>query len=266
MNFKNMCGIWEIAGYGCRMMFGEIPIYVALLVVGGAFAGGFVSGLTGFGTGLTALVFWLHAVAPVLAAPLVVICSIVAQIQTLPAIWHAIDFKRVRPFIFGGVVGVPAGTVLLAHVSAANLKFTLGVFLIIYCGLMLLGQHRPKIAWGGRAMDGLVGLGGGVLGGLFGLSGALPTLWSGLRGWSKDARRGMIQAFNLTILLLAAAAQGAAGFVTLELGQLVLIALPGTLFGAWLGRRLYTGMGDRRFDQIVLCLLLVSGVFLLASS
>lgn len=62
-----------------------------ILVLIGAFAGGYVSGLTGFGTGLTALPFWLNVVNPVVAAPLVVICSIVAQIQTLPAIWHAIS-------------------------------------------------------------------------------------------------------------------------------------------------------------------------------
>ena len=73
-----------------------MAITEVLILVGG-FAGGYVSGLTGFGTGLTALPFWLNAVTPVIAAPLVVICSIVAQIQTLPAIWHAISWRRIVP-------------------------------------------------------------------------------------------------------------------------------------------------------------------------
>ncbi len=51
-----------------------------ILIVGaGALVAGFVSGLAGFGTGLVALGFWLHVIDPLLAAPLVVICSVVAQ-------------------------------------------------------------------------------------------------------------------------------------------------------------------------------------------
>ena len=73
----------------------------SLLVLVGAFAGGLVSGLTGFGTGMDALPVWLLGLTPALASPLVVICSIVGQAQTLPAIWHAIDFRRCLPFIVG---------------------------------------------------------------------------------------------------------------------------------------------------------------------
>ena len=45
-----------------------------LVVLGGAFAGGFVSGLAGFGTGLVALGIWLHVIAPAPAATLVALC------------------------------------------------------------------------------------------------------------------------------------------------------------------------------------------------
>lgn len=234
-----------------------------ILIPAGAFVGGFVSGLTGFGTGLTALAFWLHAIGPALAAPLVVICSVIAHIQTLPAIWHAIDVKRVLPFIAGGVVGVPFGTVLLGYVTVEAFKLTVGVLLIAYCGVLLLSRVRLQIAWGGRFADGLVGLGGGVLGGLAGLAGPLPTIWSNVRGWGKYEGRGMFQPFTLIILILAFAAQSAAGFITLEFGRVVLIALPGTVLGAWLGRRVYDGIEDQRFDQVVLSLLLLSGVALL---
>ena len=60
-----------------------------LLVLLGALAGGFVLGLAGFGTGITALVLWLQAVPPAVAGPLVVVCSLIGQAQTLPKIWHA---------------------------------------------------------------------------------------------------------------------------------------------------------------------------------
>ncbi len=53
---------------------------LVLIIGAGALVAGFVSGLAGFGTGLVALGFWLHAVEPILAAPLVVICSVVGQL------------------------------------------------------------------------------------------------------------------------------------------------------------------------------------------
>ena len=237
-----------------------------ILILIGAFAGGFVSGLTGFGTGLTALPFWLHAVNPVVAAPLVVICSIVAQLQTLPAIWHAINWRQAAPFVLGGLIGVPIGTVLLTLVSPYLFKLFIGIFLILYCGFMLARGSAPTFYWGGRSADGAIGFGGGVLGGLAGLSGALPTIWVSLRGWGKDAKRGIFQAFNLSILSFALVSQAFGGLVNIELGRLVLIALPGTVVGAWLGRKTYNWLGDDRFNQVVLLLLLLSGISIIVTS
>ena len=59
----------------------DTAVYVLLLL--GALAGGFVSGLAGFGTALMALGIWLYALPPALAVPLVLICSVVAQTTTL---------------------------------------------------------------------------------------------------------------------------------------------------------------------------------------
>ena len=234
-----------------------------ILVVAGAFVGGFVAGLTGFGTGITALPLWLYAVPPVLAGPLVVVCSIVAQVQTLPAIWHAIDFKRVLPFIWGGLLGVPVGTLLLPHISVSAFRLGVGVLLIVYCGFLLMRRIRFHIQWGGRVADGVAGLCGGVLGGMAGLSGPPPTIWTGLRGWEKDARRGVLQSYNFSILTFALVSQAFAGLITAELGWLVLIALPGTLLGAFLGRRLYGRLDTVKFDRVVLTLLLIAGFALL---
>ncbi len=72
----------------------------------------------------------------------------------------------------------------------------------------------------------------------------------------------MFQAFNLAILLAAGLSHAIAGRMTAEVGWLVLLALPGTLAGAWLGARTYRRLSDRRFHEVVLGLLGVSGLTL----
>jgi uncharacterized membrane protein YfcA len=237
-----------------------------MLIVAGAFAGGFVNGLTGFGTGMTALVLWLHALPVTVAATLVLVCSVAAQLQSLPSIWHALDMKRLAPFLIGGLAGIPLGTWLLVQVSVGTVKFWVGLVITIYCSVMLLGSYRPKIEWGGRAADGVIGLLGGILGGLAGLSGALPTIWASVRGWGKDARRAVFQGFNLTILSVSLIVHAGAGLVTAELGRAAILALPGTLVGAFIGQRIYRRLDDRGFDRLVLAILLVAGITLLWSA
>ena len=234
-----------------------------IIIASGAFLGGFVSGLAGFGTGLVALGIWLHAVSPALAASLVIICSGIAQSQTIPAIWHAIDFTRLWPMLLSGVLGVPLGVNLLDHVNPEAFRFGTGVLLLVFSTAMLIGRARMTIHWGGRVADAAVGFGRGILGGLAGLSGPLPTMWATLRGWSKDQRRGVFQAYNLTVLSAALVMHAAEGLLTWEIGWLLLWALPGTLSGAWLGVHAYHRLSDHRFHQVVLGLLGVSGLTLI---
>ncbi|MFY3702383.1 sulfite exporter TauE/SafE family protein [Achromobacter dolens] len=236
--------------------------YDPLLITGGALAGGLVSGLTGFGTGLTALPIWLLTLPPALASPLVILCSVVSQVQTLPSIWHAIDLRRTAPFVAGGLLGVPVGVAILPHVPPRLFQGGLGLLLMTLCTVLLLNGHY-RLPRTSRLADGLVGLGGGLLGGIAGLSGPLPTLWAGLQGWSKDERRAVFQSFNLSILAVALVSQAASGYLTGEVMSLVWRALPGTLVGAWLGRRLYHRVNVEVFNRIVLLVLLVAGIHML---
>jgi uncharacterized protein len=240
-----------------------VSIEAITIIMAGAFLGAFVNGLAGFGTGLVALGIWLHVASPPVAAALVVGCSVIAQCQTIPSIWHAIDLRRLWPMLAAGVLGVPVGSRLLAHVDPVLFRLAIGVFLVAFSTIMLIGRARIAIRWGGRVADTAIGFGGGILGGLAGLSGPLPTMWATLRGWSKDQRRGVFQAFNLTVLGAALIAYAAEGLVTQEVGWLLLWALPGTLFGAWLGSRAYRRLSDHHFHQLVLCLLCVSGLTLI---
>jgi uncharacterized membrane protein YfcA len=238
----------------------------AIIIVLGALAGGLVSGLAGFGTGITAMGIWLYAVSPSVAASLVVVCSVASQVQTLPTIWHAIEGKRVLAFIVPGLIGVPFGTVLLSYLDARVLKIGIGALLLTFSIHMLLCRARSGSDWGGRFADGSIGFCGGVLGGLAGLSGPLPTMWAVVRGWTKAESRSVFQAFNLSILSAALLAHAISGYLNAQVGRAIVVALPGTIAGAWIGARAYQRLHDRRFQDIILALLCVSGGLLVWSN
>ena len=248
-------------------MQGEI--FVILL---GAVAGGFVNGLTGFGTALAAMPFWLYVMPPPLAAQLAAAAGVMNQVQTLPAIWHAIDWRRVAPFIVPGLAGVPIGVWLLPYVGIRSFKLGVGVLLVTYCGFLLLNASRRSLVprtvapeerpWA----DAAVGFGGGVLGGLAGLSGPLPTLWATFKPWSKDHKRVLFQSFNVTILSAMLVFSAVAGLMPSDIWFNLLLVLPGTVVGVRLGVMVYRRLDDRRFDRLVLMLLLASGLSLIAGN
>ena len=234
----------------------------ALLFLG-ALAGGFVSGLAGFGTALMALGIWLYVLPPSLAVPLVLVCSVIAQTATLPSMWRTFDLALVWPFIAGGLAGVPVGTLLIAHADPRIFNLSVGVLLLVFPTALYFQRRPMAFRFGGKRADAGIGFAGGILGGLAGLSGPLPILWASVRGWGKEQRRGVFQVFNWTVLLAALCLQTAAGMVKPEVAWLTLLAFPGTVLGAWLGARIYHALSDRSFRDIVLGLLLLSGVGLI---
>jgi uncharacterized membrane protein YfcA len=236
------------------------------LVVAGALAAGFVNGLSGTGYALVALGFWLHAMSPVTAAPLVAFCSVGGHLQSLPKIWKGVIWSRLWPFLAGGLIGVPIGTALLGFVRVQPLKVGVGLLLIFYCTWMGLVRRPPVVMGGGRLADATAGLGGGILGGMASLSGPIPVIWVQLRGWTALAQRGVNQPFNMSVLALSLVSAAVAGFLDRTFLIWAAICLPVTLIGAQIGLRLYGRINDAQFRRLVIVLLGLSGVTLIASS
>jgi uncharacterized membrane protein YfcA len=236
------------------------------LVVAGALVAGFLNGLSGTGYALASLGFWLHAMPPATAAPLVALCSVIGHIQSLPRIWHGVVWQRLWPFLAAGLLGVPVGTLLLDEVRVQPLKVGVGLLLIFYSAWMGLVRRPPIVTGGGRLADAAIGFTGGVMGGMASLSGPAPVIWAQLRGWNMHEQRGVNQPFNMAVLALAVVTSTIAGFLDARFLVFVVIAVPTTLIGARIGLSLYGKVDDRQFRTIVLSLLGVSGATLIASS
>jgi len=242
----------------------ELDVAALPFLLLGALAGGFVTGLAGFGTGLAAAGVWFHALEPGTVPPLVALVSVGGQAVASLFVRHAFDRRRAGPYLLGGVAGVPLGVAALAVASPDMLRLAVGLLLVGYTAITLAGRlPSPPPS---RAADAAIGLGGGALGGFAGLSGPLPVIWLRLRGGSADAQRAVYQPFNLVVLALAAAAMAVSGAMDLAALTAAAICLPVALAAAWTGARLYRRIDAALFHRIVTGLLCLSGLVLIVEA
>ncbi len=229
----------------------------------GAFLGGFVNGLAGFGTALFALGWWLQVMPPAEAVGLCLAVAIISGLPGLRLIWKQIEPGLLARFVIPAMIGIPIGAYLLTVVNAQIMILMVAVFLIIYGGFYSLRSSLPQLQDERPKQDAAIGFAGGVLGGLAGLSGALPTIWLSMRGWPKGRTRGLLQPFNMIVLIgsvFGIAFQG--GYNSGSLMAL-LWSLPATLLGVTLGILLYSRLSDSQFRRLLIALLFASGCILL---
>lgn len=232
----------------------------------GAVIAGFVQGLSGFAFGLVAMSVWAWTVDPKLAAVLSTFGALTGQVIAAVTVRRGFDKRMLLPFVIGGLVGVPIGIWLLPRLDVALFKACLGGLLVPWCLAMLFARQLPRITWGGRVADGVSGFLGGICGGVGGFTGPIPTLWCTLRGLDRDVQRSVVQNFNLSMLAVAFALQVGTGNVSMAMLPLLGIVAVCVLVPVLLGARLYVGISDAAFRQIVLGLLTLSGIALLVAS
>lgn len=235
------------------------------IIATGAMVAGFVQGLSGFAFSMVAMSFWAWSLDPHLAAVLAVCGGFIGQVTAAFSVRRGFDWKLLRPFVFGGLVGIPLGTLVLPYLDMHWFKLAIGMLLVLWCPTMLFSRHLPRIR-AGRLADSAVGLAGGVLGGLGGFTGTLPTLWCTLRGFDRDTQRSVIQNFNLSMLGVTLLSYIATGLVTREVLPMLAVMVPAMMIPTLLGTRLYIGISDVAFRRIVLSVLTASGVALLVSA
>jgi uncharacterized membrane protein YfcA len=238
-----------------------------LVVVAGAFAAGFVQGLSGFAFALVSLSIWAWAVDPQVAAPMAVFGALVGQLVTWPLTRRGFHLGRLWPFVVGGVIGVPMGVLALRTIDPSEFKFGLGAFLIAYCPIAFLLPPTLALRFGGKWADGAAGWIGGVMGGLGGMAGSIPALWANLRGWDKEAQRGVMQAFSVAMHVVTLTGYAAAGdILTAETLKMCAIIAPVLALPALGGAMLFHRMDALAFRRLVLALLFLTGLVLVASS
>ena len=227
-----------------------------------AFLGGLASGIAGFAMGFVVSGIWLHIITPIQTTTLIVGYGLWTQGYGVWKLRHTLKWRQVAPFIIGGAIGVPVGTMLLTSINPAYLRTGVGVLLVLY-SIYGLAQPAFKPIKAGVPADAGIGVLNGLLAGVTGLPGLIVTIWSQLRGWPKDVQRTVFQPVMLAAIVMNAVTLSLAGAVTAETVELYVLGLPLLLAGLLSGFKLYGKLDDAAFRKVILLLLLVSGLALI---
>jgi uncharacterized membrane protein YfcA len=230
------------------------------------FAASIVSSIAGFAFSALSGALLFHLMdSQVYAVHVMIVCSIAIQILSVATLWRTIQWRCLRIFLVGGLLGVPAGVYLLLHLPGTAYRAVIGGLLIVYGSYLLLRPPlRPLEA--GRVSDACAGMLGGLTGGLAGFPGAFVTIWCGLKGWDKAHQRGVYQPFILAmqpVTLIAIHLMRPSSLPQAQLDWKVLAFVPAALLGAWFGLRIFRHLSDRQFDLVVNALLIASGLGLI---
>ena len=225
-------------------------------------SGAFVAGLSGFAFGLIAASLWLYILSPLQTATLIIAFGLLVQGYSVWKLRHALDWRRLWPFVLGAAIGIPFGVAILTWASPKHVRAAVGVFLILYSLYALIHPAIKPITIGGVSADAGVGFLNGILAGVTGLAGILVTIWCGLRGWPKDQQRTVFQPVAVAVFIMSAAWLGAKGALTPDTLRLFVFGLPFLFVGTWLGMKLYGRIDEKRFRQVVHTLIALSGATL----
>jgi uncharacterized protein len=238
--------------------------WTLILFVLAAFAGGFVTGFSGFAMGLVVSGVWLHIITPIQTAALIAGYGLLTQGYGILKLRQALDWQKIWPLVLGTTIGIPIGVTLLTYINPVYLRVGVGVLLELYTIYRLV---RPAFAPMkiGVAADIAIGVTNGLVGGLTGLGGIISTISCQWRGWTRDLQRAVFQPVLFAAFVIISISMGVTGAFTTETLKLYGLGLPFMAAGLWSGFKLYGKIDDETFRKAVLVLLLFAGLSLIVT-
>lgn len=232
--------------------------FLVFLIV---FAAIFTQTVTGFGLALVSMPL-LALVLPIqVAAPLVALFGLVAELLLLLRYRTALNVRAVAVLIGASVVGIPVGVYVLGEMDEGVVTAVLGVIVAAYALYALLGLRLPALS--GRWWALLFGFVAGILGGAYNTSGPPVIIYGSCRRWPPLEFKSNLQGFFLVISLVVVVTHFFSGNITAVVWYNFFIAVPALLLALFAGFSLDQYIDAQRFRRIVLLFLVLLGFSLI---
>jgi len=222
------------------------------------FFSGVVHGLSGFGFALVAVPLLVLFLPPREAIPIVLLFTMLTPFPLLIEARKWLDVKRFLPLIIGGIIGIPFGTYLLLILPSAILKLSIGLAVIPFAIVLLMG-YKKKVKNERMAFI-PVGFISGLLKGAVSMSGPPVVLFFSNQGMMKQAFRANLVFFFLSLNIAAFISYIVSGLISREVVRYTILFLPAMLVGVFVGMALIRKVRELFFRRIVLSIVILSGV------
>jgi uncharacterized membrane protein YfcA len=239
---------------GFRAWFAaSLPDHGIYALIFFAFIAGLARGFSGFGAALIFIPLGGAIVGPKLISPVLLVIDGLATLGMIPQAWQNANRREVFTMAVGAVLGVPAGTAVLALMDPLILRWLITI--IAACLLALLvsgwryhGEPRPPLSAG-------VGLIAGLFSGAAQLGGPpVVAYWLGGASNFARVRANVILYFSISTVF-SAVSYYAGGLFVQAVFALTIVILPAYTAGLYGGTKLFGLAKETTFRLI--CYLLI---------
>jgi uncharacterized protein len=228
-----------------------------------AFAGGFIQGLTGFGSALVTIPLATYFVPLPFALAVFAVVDFANGLRLgLENPRNAVlgDIARMVPFM---IVGIVAGTTLLVNLPRQASLLALGMFVLAYAIYSLTRRGAPAIV--SRNWTFFAGFCGGLSGTLFGAGGPPYAIYLSHRPLSKEQFRATMTLTTIFSIGFRLIAFAVTGLLTQDgVWIAAAAAIPAGLFAIYFASKIFRAVSREAVMRWVAVLLLASGASLVA--
>ena len=217
--------------------------------------------VAGFGAPLINMPFMIDWLGVHVATP---VSSFVGLITSIIVLFHYredFSLRSVANLLIPSILGVPVGVYALSALDVGLVQIILGVLVVGFALYSIFTPNMPTLENPRWAY--LFGFVSGVTGGAFNISGPIIVIYAAFRGWKPEEFRSNLQGFFLVTNIIILLSHWADGNLTPVFWQASLWAIPGMLLAVVFGIFLGKWINVKRFRQLILLLLIISGIRLI---
>ena len=233
------------------------PLVIALIM----FFAIFTQTVAGFGTALISMPLLIASLGASVAAPLVALVALIAEIVLLIRYRHAINLRTVGSLSVASLIGIPLGIFVLQRADERFVLTLLGIIITGYALYALLNLRLPEIKHPTWAYG--FGFVCGVLSGAYNTGGPPIVIYGSCRRWSPQEFRSNLQGYFLLNSITTIITHTLAQHYTPVVWQSFLFAFPGAMLGLAVGISIDKYINPVLFRKIVMILLVVLGLNLI---
>ena len=217
--------------------------------------------LAGFGAPLISMPFMVLWLGVRTATPLSTLVGLLTSLFVLYFYRQHFSLRAVLVLLVPAILGVPLGVYLLDVLDERIIRTALSILILGYTLYAMFVPRLPKIQRPSWAV--MFGFGAGVLGGAFNSSGPIVAIYGAFRHWTPQEFRSNLQGFFLVTNTAILAFHALQGNLTTTFWSATPWALAGMGLAIALGLFVERWINKQRFKQLVLVMLVISGLRLL---